>query len=315
MNGLLALAFAAGMLAPVNPCGFALLPAWITASLGETDSSALPVRLSRALRSGAALALGFAGTLVAAGLIVSAGARALISAAPTLGLATGVLLLLFGAIMLTGRSLSLKLRIPIGARQAAGPPSAWRMVLFGVGYAVASLSCTFGVLLAVIGQAQAVASIAGLFAVFAAYASGSAAVLILVAVTTGAAGAALTGKITALARHGTRITAAVLVVSGAYLAWYWYPAATGGPASAARGGGLATWSAAATAWIQGHSNLVAVSAVVVVLAVSAAAVRHRWRVASGRKPSSGAVVAAEADCCVPQAAPSLADHTPDRDTR
>ena len=28
MGGLLALAFAAGMIAPVNPCGFALLPAW-----------------------------------------------------------------------------------------------------------------------------------------------------------------------------------------------------------------------------------------------------------------------------------------------
>src|SRR2546422_916793 len=42
VNGLLALAFAAGMLAPVNPCGFALLPAWITHSLGEADTSPLP---------------------------------------------------------------------------------------------------------------------------------------------------------------------------------------------------------------------------------------------------------------------------------
>lgn len=30
MGGLLSLAFAAGMVAPVNPCGFALLPAWIS---------------------------------------------------------------------------------------------------------------------------------------------------------------------------------------------------------------------------------------------------------------------------------------------
>lgn len=315
MNGLLALAFAAGMLAPVNPCGFALLPAWITASLGDTDTSALPVRLSRALRSGAALALGFAGTLVTAGLVVSAGARALISAAPMLGFITGVLLLLLGATMLTGRSLGLKLRLPTGARQAAGPPTVWRMVLFGVGYALASLSCTFGVLLAVIGQAQAVASIAGLFAVFAAYAAGSAAVLILVAVTTGAASAALTSKITALARHGTRISAAVLVVTGAYLAWYWYPAATGGAVSSGRSGGLATWSALVAGWIQGHSNLIAVSAVVVVLAVTIVALRHRWRAANGREQSAAAVPAGEADCCAPHATSDLATHTPDRDTR
>lgn len=75
MNGLLALAFAAGMIAPVNPCGFALLPAWITYALDDGDTSPLPVRLARALRSGAALTVGFAVTLAAAGLVVSAGAR------------------------------------------------------------------------------------------------------------------------------------------------------------------------------------------------------------------------------------------------
>jgi cytochrome c biogenesis protein CcdA len=82
VNGLLALAFAAGMLAPVNPCGFALLPAWITYTLGTTDASPVPLRLARAARSGAALTIGFAGTLVTAGLIISAGARVLITAAP-----------------------------------------------------------------------------------------------------------------------------------------------------------------------------------------------------------------------------------------
>ncbi|GAA3710763.1 cytochrome c biogenesis protein CcdA [Streptomyces diastaticus] len=310
MNGLLALAFAAGMLAPVNPCGFALLPAWITAALGENDTSPVPVRLARALRSGAALTLGFAGTLAVAGLIVSAGARALISAAPWLGLATGVLLLLLGAVMLTGRSLGLRLNLSTGTRGSAGPPTARRMVVFGVGYAAASLSCTFGVLLAVIAQAQATASYAGLLAVFAAYAAGSAAVLLLVAVTTAAAGAALTRKITALARHGTRITAAVLVLTGAYLAWYWYPAATGGPATTAPGGGLATFSATATAWIQGHTTTIAVTALAVVLAVTAAALRHRRRPARHATPTSTAP-SAEADCCPPQPAPTPA--APDRD--
>ncbi|WP_345961566.1 cytochrome c biogenesis protein CcdA [Streptomyces sp. BRB040] len=312
MNGLLTLAFAAGMLAPVNPCGFALLPAWITSALGENDTSPLPVRLTRALRSGAALTLGFAGTLAAAGLIVSAGARALIQAAPWLGLATGIILLLLGAVMVTGRTLSLRLHLATGTRRSAGPPTARRMVVFGAGYAAASLSCTFGVLLAVIAQAQATANFAGLLAVFAAYAAGSAAVLLLVAVTTAAAGAALTRKLTALARHGTRITAAVLVLTGAYLAWYWYPAATGGPATAAPGGGLAAWSATATAWIQGHTTTIAVTALVVVLAVTAAALRHRRRQAARNAAPTGAAPSAEADCCAPQPVPTPAA-APDRD--
>ena len=103
LSGVLALAFAAGMVAPVNPCGFALLPAWISQTLGDADASPVPVRLLRALRSGIALAIGFAGTLAAAGLLVSAGARGLIQAAPKLGLAVGVLLVLLGLWMLAGR--------------------------------------------------------------------------------------------------------------------------------------------------------------------------------------------------------------------
>ncbi len=105
MGGLLALAFTAGMLAPVNPCGFALLPAWITHTLGDTTTDAFPVRMARALRAGTALTLGLAGPLAAAGLAVSAGARALIAAAPRLGLAVGAALAVLGLVMLTGRGL------------------------------------------------------------------------------------------------------------------------------------------------------------------------------------------------------------------
>ncbi|MEU9426259.1 cytochrome c biogenesis protein CcdA [Streptomyces sp. NPDC048342] len=274
MNGLLALAFAAGMIAPVNPCGFALLPAWITYALGDADTSPLPVRLARALRSGASLTVGFAGTLAAAGLVVSAGARALIQAAPWLGLATGVVLLLLGLAMLAGRSLSLSLPGSPG-RAAEGPPTARRMMLFGVGYAAASLSCTFGVLLAVIAQAQATASYGGLLLVFAAYAAGSAAVLLLVALSTAAAGTALTRRITALARYGPRITAAVIVVTGAYLAWYWYPTATNGATTASSSGGLARFSATVSTWVQAHTTLIATLAAITVLAVTAFALRHR----------------------------------------
>ncbi|UTM48955.1 hypothetical protein XH9_17005 [Glutamicibacter mysorens] len=127
------------MIAPVNPCGFALLPAWITHALGDAASSPAPVRLLRSLRAGLAVTIGFAGTLALAGIAVSAGARSLIQAAPALGLAVGVVLVLFGAAMLAGRSFSL--RLPgIPSRVTARPPSTARMVVFGVGYAAASPS-------------------------------------------------------------------------------------------------------------------------------------------------------------------------------
>ena len=305
MNGLLALAFAAGMAAPVNPCGFALLPAWITYTLGDADSSPLPVRLSRALRSGAALTLGFAGTLAAAGLVAGAGARALIQAAPWLGLAAGVALLLLGLAMLGGRSLTLRLPGTPG-RVAEGPPTDRRMVAFGIGYAAASLSCTFGVLLAVIAQAQASASYGGLLLVFAAYAAGSATVLLLVSLTTALVGTALTRKITAIVRYGPRFAAAVLVVTGAYLAWYWYPAATNGP-TATSSGGLTRFSATISTWIQAHSTLIALLAAPAVLIAAALAVRHRLRSRNGGRHTAtsrqGDGDEADMGCCATEEAP------------
>jgi len=51
VTGLLALAFGAGLLAPVNPCGFGLLPAVLTATsggIGSTDDpGATPGPLAR----------------------------------------------------------------------------------------------------------------------------------------------------------------------------------------------------------------------------------------------------------------------------
>ena len=89
------------------------------------------------------------------------------------------------------------------------------------------------------------------------------------------AGTALTRHLGILARHGTRVTAVVLIATGAYLAWYWLPAATGHTAS---GGNLLTgWSATATGWLQDHALPASVIAAfaVVVSAVAAYWTTHR----------------------------------------
>lgn len=67
-----------------------------------------------------------------------------------------------------------------GARAAVG---------FGAAYALASLSCTLPVLLALVGQATATANPIQTLAVFAAYAVGATTTLVGVAVTAGLAGA------------------------------------------------------------------------------------------------------------------------------
>lgn len=305
MNGLLALAFAAGMLAPVNPCGFALLPAWFTYNIGDTHDAPTPVRLARSLRAGAALTLGFAGTLSVVGIAVSAGAHAIIRAAPWLGLTIGVALVLIGVAMLAGRGLGI--RLPTTHFTARpGAPGTGRMVAFGAGYAAASLSCTFGVLLAVIAQAQATATFTGLLAVFALYALGSATILLLAAIGTAAAGAVLIRRIAAVSRYGTRITAVVLLVTGAYLGWYWLPAATG---DGSRSTGMTRVSAAAADWLKEHTAGVAWLSIAAVLTVIAVGVLHRYRTRAAQSVNNHTSTdtplsdSSTGDCCAPDAGP------------
>ena len=67
MNGLVAFAFGAGMLSTVNPCGFALLPAFLAYNLGSdnaptptsgTPSSAVGRRVLNGLATGALVSVG-----------------------------------------------------------------------------------------------------------------------------------------------------------------------------------------------------------------------------------------------------------------
>jgi cytochrome c-type biogenesis protein len=284
---MLTLAFTAGLLAPVNPCGFALLPAYLAHVATARPGAALPERLLRSLAAGAALAAGFALTLSAAGLAISAGAHQLIRAAPWLGFTVGVLLAVLGVAGLAGRGPPMRLRLPaIRPRTARGMSGPGRWALFGVGYAAASLACTIAVLLAVITQAQANTTIAGQAAVFAAYAAGSIALLLTLSAAAALAGSALSRWARALARHQARITGALLLFTGGYLASYWWPAVTGRSPTGHGVTAIDRWSATTTSWLQAHTSTVAAAALALIVLTEAAAITSRLRRQSETRTST-----------------------------
>lgn len=275
MTGLLTLAYTAGLLAPINPCGFALLPVYLTHAATEHHHR----RLTSALRTGTFLAVGFAATLSLAGLAISAGAYSLIRAAPQLGFAVGLVLFALGLAGLIGITPRLPAAAAFAARltrPATGHRVA-RWLLFGTGYAIASLACTIAVLLAVIGQAQTTIGLTGQAEIFAAYAAGSASLLLLLAVAAALLSTALTRWAAALGRHHGRITAALLTVTGAYLTAYWWPAIAD---HAPTGHGLPLidhWSSSSTTWLGQHTALAAGTAAVVVSIAATAAIRSMRR--------------------------------------
>jgi len=91
-------ALAAGGLAVINPCGFPLLPAFLSFYLGadEHELPRAPTRILQGLLVGALVSIGFLGLFALASLPVSFGVALVARAIPWAGLATGALLALAG---------------------------------------------------------------------------------------------------------------------------------------------------------------------------------------------------------------------------
>ena len=146
MNGTYAFALAAGMAATVNPCGFALLPAYLAAFIGIEHRGGRAGAVGRALTVSLALTAGFVLVFGAFGLIISPLAVRIEQYLPWATVVIGFGLLGLGVALLAGRQLMIRIpKLQKGGQDGTLPS----MFLFGVSYAVASLSCTIGPFLAV----------------------------------------------------------------------------------------------------------------------------------------------------------------------
>jgi len=223
----LALAFSAGLVATVNPCGFAMLPAYLSYFVGtggdvpETRTGAL----RRALVVGGVVSTGFLLVFGVTGVLITAGFSAITESIPWLALAVGALLAILGVAMLFGFELTV--RLPKAHKAKAGR-SLGSVFAFGVSYAVASLSCTLPVFLSVVAlQAQRTDFISGV-ATFLAYGIGMSMLLVGVTVAIGFGQQRLVGLLRRSARYINRIAGVILVTAGAYIVWFWSTSLTSG---------------------------------------------------------------------------------------
>lgn len=218
MSLVLAFAFGAGLVSPLNPCGFALLPAFFGYQLGsqaQHRDTPLAARLWRALATGGAVSAGFAGVLVSAGLLVALGLRPLLRFVPFAAVVIGVVLVGAGVAVLAGRRISLSGLGRLGALRDSESSSG--LLAFGAGYAVASVACTLAILLAVVGQALTTGSFPRMLAVLAAYGAGAATLLTALAVSTAVAGSVLSTRLRRALPFMQPFAGVLLVLSGVYL--------------------------------------------------------------------------------------------------
>ena len=215
----LLLALTAGMLGAVNPCGFAMLPAYLSLLVAGAGDGRGPVR--RALTAAAGLTCGYVVVFGAFGLAVAPLAGWLRPRLPWLTVTLGLGLLALGCWLLAGR------RLPApgaGVGRAPRLTRSWTsMALFGMAYALASLTCTIAPFLAiVVTSLQAGSTLHGL-ALFVAYAIGMGLVATVAALGVALLRGAVVARLRAAGAWVPRLSGLVLLLAGSYVAWYgWY---------------------------------------------------------------------------------------------
>jgi cytochrome c biogenesis protein CcdA len=216
MTAAMSFAFGAGLLATANPCGFVMLPTFIGMQLGapdDADHRSPLARCAHGFRVGIILSATFSGVLVLADIVLAAGLRSLVGAVPWMAITVGAALMILGTAMLIGHHLSIRIPARLRAAQTTSNPDA-RVAMFGAGYAIASLSCTLAVLLAVAGQASATSNPIQFLAVFGAFAAGSTSILLALSLSTTLAKELIARAIRRLAPAMHTIAGALLTEPG-----------------------------------------------------------------------------------------------------
>ena len=224
----LGFAYAVGAASAVNPCGFAMLPAYLGlyVSGGNQDQDRRqPIRLvSRAVMVGLSVSVGFVALFGAVGLILALGSQAVVVAAlPWVGLAVGVLLIGAGAYMASGGKIYTSLAQRAASR--IGDPSQLNVpgyALFGVSYGLASLSCTLPLFLAVLGVGAGLSSgFLDTLGQFLLYAAGMGSVIMALTLGMAVARSVLVRWMRAALPYVGVVGAWLMVVAGTYIVFYW----------------------------------------------------------------------------------------------
>jgi cytochrome c biogenesis protein CcdA len=247
----LALSFAQGMLIIVNPCGFAMLPAYLAYFLGlEGHEPDMRASVSRSLAVALSVSAGFLAVFSLAGLAIHQLSASVYEWAPFATIVVGVVLLAMGIAMLFGHQPTFALpKLDRGGRAQ----DVRSMFVYGVSYALASISCALPIFLsAVVGtfrREDAISSAAS----FLAFAAGTTLVLLALTVSLGMARQGVLRRLRSALPYLTRVSGALVALAGLYLVHFgWYErrvrAGEVGDGSAAVDA-VTDWSGDVAAWL------------------------------------------------------------------
>ncbi|MGQ0573597.1 MAG: cytochrome c biogenesis CcdA family protein [Pseudonocardia sp.] len=283
----LAFALVAGAVAAFNPCGFALLPAYLGLLVSDEAPGGRAAAIRRGARFAAGMTVGFVAVFGLVGAVLAPLALSIERYLPIVTVVVGVVLVGLGGWLLAGRQLG----IPGLAGHGSAPTAAgWTSQIgYGVSFALASLSCTIAPFLAVTAGALSTGGALGVASAFLAYALGMGIVVLVLALAVVTARTSVVGSMRRVGALISRGSGVLLVVAGAYVAWYgWFEirvlagATTSDPVISA----AVSVQSAVARWVSGFgpAGLLGIAAMA---AVGAAAVLARRSRAAGREEPVG----------------------------
>jgi len=216
------LSFIRGLVAAVNPCGFILLPTYLMFFLGLEGHTPGTQRatMRRAVLVSAALSAGFMAVFFVAGVVSYNFTNWINENSKYASVVIGAALLVLGVAMLFGY------KLPFTTPNIRTGDSTKRtvraMFVFGIAYAVASIGCTIGLFIATVFSASARDGLATGVGNIVAYGAGMALVVSALTIALAFANTGLLKMLRSSMPYVDTIAAVFVMISGAYLLWYFY---------------------------------------------------------------------------------------------
>jgi cytochrome c biogenesis protein CcdA len=216
-QSLIGLAFGAGLVAVLNPCGFAMLPVYMTLVV-RGDATGELSALRRAVVATIEMVLGFMTVFGAFGLLTVSAASAVQQYLPYVTVVIGIVLVGLGIWSLAGRHLpGLN---PVRGGRWAPTVRGGSMFGYGIGYAIASLSCTIGPFLAVTAASFRSGLIVDGLLTYLVYAAGMSLIVGVLAIAAAFANPVGMYRMRRILPYTNRIGGALVLIVGLYVGYY-----------------------------------------------------------------------------------------------
>ena len=222
----LSFSFVSGMLATVNPCGFVMLPVYISMFLSSKDrkgnQSNFVIKFLNVFQISISLGLGFLIIFGSVGLAITGGLLFIQPILSWLSILIGFFLVGLGIYTFSGKSLYLSFPQKLSHKINISQDSKFKkFFLYGLSYGVASISCTLPLFIALISNAINSGGLANGIKQFISYSLGMTSVILIITLLASFIKNFSLLKKTYLTRFYQYPAGILIALVGMYLIIYW----------------------------------------------------------------------------------------------